>query len=272
MPKNKYTDAHIEYLRKISSGRHTYDMAQMFNKKFNMNITEGQLKSLKSRYKIKSNVKRKRRTPNKKLFTDEQFQFIKENAVGIGNQELAKRINEKYGLLITPKQLSAWKKNHNIKSGLTGHFNKGRIPENKGQKQSEYMTTEAIEKSKATRFKVGQKPKNYKPVGTEVIASDGYWRVKVQDEGEWYDRWKLKHKILWEKENGPVPNGKILTFLDGNKLNIDLDNLKLVTRAEHLAMTRQNLRFDDPELTKVGAAIAAVSVKRYELNNRDDVQ
>lgn len=265
MPKRKYNQEQIEYIREIAPGRYNYDITKLFNQRFNTDITEGQLKSLKSNNKIRSNLKRKRRTPNEKLFTEEQFQFIKENAEGISNQELTDRVNQTFNLSITGKQMSAWKKNWGIVSGLTGFFEKGHVPDNKGKKQSEYLTAEQIERTKATRFQNGHIPKNYTPIGTERLSSDGYMRIKVQDHGEWHHRWQLKHKIIWEKENGPIPEDKVLTFLDGDPLNITTDNLTLITRAEHIEMTRRKLRFDNPEMTKLGAAIAKVNVKTSDV-------
>ena len=37
-------------------------------------------------------------------------------------------------------------------------FKKGNVPVNKGKKQTEFMTSEAIERTKATRFQKGMKP------------------------------------------------------------------------------------------------------------------
>lgn len=271
VPKIKYTAEHIDYIREISPGRYSHDITIMFNERFGTDITEAQMRSVKSRNKIRSNLKKKRRTPHKKLFNKVQEAFLKENAIGITNQELADRVNDVFGLSITSRQITSWKKNNDVQSGLKCQFKKGQAPANKGLKQSDYMTKEQIEKSKATRFKKGDVAKNYKPIGTEVLTKDGYIRVKVQDNGRWDERWKLKHTVLWERENGPVPEGKVLTFLDGDKRNAVLDNLMLVTRAEHLMMTRRKLRFGDPELTKVGAAIAKISNKTIEISkNRKD--
>ena len=265
MAKRRYTEEQIQYIRDIADGRYNYDIAKLFNEKFGTDVSESQMKSLKSNYKIRSNVKIKRRTPHEKLFTDEQFQLIKENAEGISNQELVDRVNQRFNLSITGKQMSAWRKNWGIVSGVDTRFQKGKAPFNKGKKQSEFMSQEQIERTKATRFQKGQVPKNYKPVGTETLSSDGYIRIKVQDHGEWHQRWHLKHKILFEKEYGPVPEDMVLTFLDGDPSNVTLDNLIFITRAEHIEMTRRNLRFDSPEMTKLGAAIAKLNVKSNEL-------
>lgn len=39
-------------------------------------------------------------------------------------------------------------------------------------------------------------------------------------------------RALWEAFNGEIPKGKIVDFIDGNRLNVRLDNLRLTTRSE----------------------------------------
>ncbi|MCF0149504.1 MAG: HNH endonuclease [Clostridium sp.] len=47
-------------------------------------------------------------------------------------------------------------------------------------------------------------------------------------------------------------------FADGNKLNLNIENLILVTRNQLLIMNKRKLRKDSIELTKVGLNIAKV--------------
>ena len=42
------------------------------------------------------------------------------------------------------------------------------------------MTPEAIERTKATRFKKGDKPGNHRKVGSERITVDGYIEIKTK--------------------------------------------------------------------------------------------
>lgn len=42
------------------------------------------------------------------------------------------------------------------------------------------------------------------------------------------------HRLEWEKHNGPIPNGFIIHHKDGNKLNWNIDNLEMLSRAEHI--------------------------------------
>lgn len=43
------------------------------------------------------------------------------------------------------------------------------------------------------------------------------------------DNFVLKHRFLWETANGPIPKGHKVIFADGDKTNITLDNLIMVS-------------------------------------------
>lgn len=190
-----------------------------------------------------------------KLFTEEQEEFLKDNAWGKSNQELADLINLQFGLNVTRMQVKNFKNNRRIDSGLTGRFEKGRIPVNKGTKGM--FNVGGI----STSFKKGERPPNYKPIGSERIDKHGYIQLKVSDEGKYSDRWKLKHKLMWEEANGPIPKVHCLIFLDGDKKNISLDNLQLITRAQLVRMNQNGLISDNPDVTKTGIIIADIYCK-----------
>lgn len=126
--------------------------------------------------------------------------------------------------------------------GKASRFHANQTPWNKGKKG---WCGEGCER---TQFKKGQIPKNWKPLGFERINTQGYLERKVRDlhGGKNY---RSVHLILWESVNGPLPSGHAVVFKDGNKQNITLDNLELVSRAELMRRnTRHNL---PPELNAV---------------------
>ena len=89
---------------------------------------------------------------------------------------------------------------------------------------------EAIAKTAKTRFKKGNTPHNHKPVGYQRITQDGYIEVKTEEP----NIFKLKHRLVWEKEFGEIPAGHNSQFKDGNRLNCELENLYIITRADQL--------------------------------------
>lgn len=130
--------------------------------------------------------------------------------------------------------------------GRKHHFKKGNISFNKGRKQSEFLSPEAIERTKATRFKKGQKGWNYKLVGYERVNVDGYVEVKVKESRTF----RLKHRIVWEQHNGPLQKGENVQFRDGNRLNCDIDNLYLIRREDQMLRNSGALNLPDGMVAK----------------------
>lgn len=111
-----------------------------------------------------------------------------------------------------------------------GFFPKGHQPANKGRKQTEYMSIAQIEKTKKTRFKKGHIPKNHKPVGYERITRDGYIEVKTAEPNVF----ELKHRLVWTEHKGEIPPGYNIQFRDGNKRNVCIENLYMISRSQQL--------------------------------------
>lgn len=183
-------------------------------------------------------------------WTEEMKQFILDNYYDLTSKQLTELINTKFGLELKWTAVAAYKKRNNLRNGLPKHWEKGHVPHNKGEK----MTPEQYEKSAPTMFKKGQAPINYRPVGSERITKDGYIQIKVKDPRTW----KLKHRVVWEKENGPIPKNCALLFLDGDKKNCELSNLKLVSRSELLVMNRYHMFQETPELNDAASNLARV--------------
>lgn len=108
-----------------------------------------------------------------------------------------------------------------------GCYKKGDIPANKGKT----LTPEIKAKSSATWFKKGTRMgaanNNYVPIGHESIRADGYTWVKVSE-----GKWEQKHRILYLKEFGSIPDGHLVVFRDGNPHNFLLENLEAITKKE----------------------------------------
>lgn len=50
----------------------------------------------------------------------------------------------------------------------------------------------------------------------------------------------LVHRLVWESLRGPIPDGKQVNHIDGNKLNNRLENLELATPAENVGHANAN--------------------------------
>lgn len=196
-------------------------------------------------------------------YSEEQKKFIIDNNYGKYSKELAEMFNQQFDTNITANEIAYFRRNHKLNSGLTGQFQKGHVSHNKGKKQSEYMTKEAIERTKATRFKKGNRPSNYRPVGSERITKDGYIEVKVADP----NKWETKNKIVYKQHFGDIPKGYKVIYADGNKLNNDINNLILVSNSELLIANRNHLIYNNKELTESGILISKVIDKTNKVKN-----
>lgn len=129
---------------------------------------------------------------------------------------------------ISKQNLIALCKRNGWLTGRDGRFEKGQEPTNKGKKMPYHPN------SAATRFKKGQLPHNARGHGHERIDSkDGYVVMIVDEVNPWTGaatRPVHKHRYLWERVNGPVPENHVLKCLDGDKTNCDPSNWQAIPR------------------------------------------
>ncbi len=114
----------------------------------------------------------------------------------------------------------------------TNAFLNGHTPWNAGLK--------GIHLSSKTEFQKGSVPNNKVSVGTITKRTDrnGTSRkyIKITEPNVW----KAYSVFLWEKENGIVPNGYVVHHINKNALDDRIENLELLTRAEHLSVHRDD--------------------------------
>lgn len=139
-------------------------------------------------------------------------------------------------------------------------FKKGQIPSNKGKKQVDYMSDEAIKRTQKTQFKKGHTPHNHKPIGYERKTKDGYIEIKIKEP----NIFKLKHRHVWEQQHGSIPKGFNVQFKDGNRDNTDISNLYIISRNEQIN-NNSIVRYP----TEIRQAITILSklnktIKKYE--------
>lgn len=97
-------------------------------------------------------------------------------------------------------------------------------------------------RSTETQFTSGHLPHNHVPIGTEVLASDGYLKIKVAEP----NKWEWTHRHNWEAVHGAIPKGMVLVFRTADHTNCSVDNLELITRRE--LMSRNTIQRFPPEL------------------------
>ena len=202
---------------------------------------------------------------NKKFrATEEQRYFILKHYKGISNKELTNMFNKHFNTEITVQQIKTHKHNRKLDSGLTSHFEKGHNTFNKGLKWEDYMSKEAQANSKKTTFKKGIIPLNTKEVGSEYVDADGYLYIKVKSTGNKRfskgGMWQQKHRLIWEEHYGEIPEGYAIIFLDRDKRNFDINNLRMVNRNELVLINKLGLT-EDKDINEFIIALSKVKHK-----------
>lgn len=194
-------------------------------------------------------------------YTAEEQKFMEEYVPRHSYREIQRAFTEKFDWEITLGQVKAYIGNHHLSTGRTGRFQKGQEPPNKGKKGV------CAAGCKKTWFKKGHIPANYRPVGSERINVDGYIEIKVADP----NKWRLKHRVVWESVNGEIPKGCIIIFRDNDKTNTDIDNLLLVKQSVHAVLNKTGLCEYSGEFKETAIRIAelkAASSKAQKRKNR----
>ena len=192
-------------------------------------------------------------------YTDEEKQYLKSIIPGRSYAEILVLFNAKFDNQLTKTNLAGFIKNNGVSRGIPSYFQKGHIPHNKGKP---FLSGG---RSAQTQFKKGGMPGNYRPIDSTRINVDGYTEIKVADP----KKWRLLHRVIWEKEHGPVPKGHVVLFGDGDRTNISLENLLLVSRAELAMLCKFGLIGKSREITGVGIIAANLRLKLGKLQKKN---
>jgi len=183
-------------------------------------------------------------------YSSEELQWLSENRtliIGDYHSRFAKKFGRKD---VSATNLHALRKRKGWKTGRTGCYEKGNIPH----------PNAGLSGPNKTSFKKGHKPHNWKPVGSRRINVEGYIEVKTVEPA----KWEQLHVLNWVRENGPVPEGYCVTFIDGDKLNCEPGNLELLSRGELAVINKMGGKGIPPELRVTAKLVAKVHSKRRE--------
>lgn len=251
----KYPKEIYEYISKNAKSMTDKEIANSLNERYKeYDFTPQKVKSYRKNHKIRTGRKGGNKKGRSLVYPDGLEEFVRANALGKTTQELTNLINAKFGAgTITESKTRAYKKNHKIKSGVDCKFKKGVPAWNKG------IRCEMPKAAVKYQFKKGHKPHNFQEKGTISKTTDGYMIIKISNKGTQRERWEPLHRYVWQKEKGEIPPGKMITFLDGNKENCDIENLELIDNEINLEMQRRKLRAHYAEITKVGINVAKLA-------------
>lgn len=254
MSRCVYTPEMKQFVAEYAPGHWIFEIIEAFRERFGMELTRCQMRSLMKNSGIKSNAKKLRGMSGimyNRLTTPELDAMVKENFhdKGKGGYKDVQLFLKSQGVELTLVQVKSYLSRCKIRLGTYGYFKKGSVPANKGKK----MPLEIYEKVAKTMFRPGNQPKNILPVGTERVSKDGYIEIKVANP----NKWMSKARYIWEQHTGePLKRNETVIFLDGDKLNLKIDNLAKVTRSQLARLNQNHLIYNNQELTRVGITLA----------------
>jgi hypothetical protein len=75
---------------------------------------------------------------------------------------------------------------------------------------------------------------------------------------------KLKHRIVWEKANGPIPENHVIAFNNLDKTDCRLENLTLMTKAEMVRYSQSFHKLANSETNETCLILAKVKNKVHQ--------
>lgn len=166
------------------------------------------------------------------------------------------------GLCKTPEYLAspdACRLKRDSSCGELYRYTKGHIPANKGTRRPGWSAGRMVD----TQFKKGQKPHSWRPIGTERLSKEGYLQVKLRETGVSRHDYVAVHQLVWELHRGAIPAKHHVAFKDGDKTNITIENLELVSFAD---MMKRNTLHNYPK--EIASVIQLRGTVQRQINRR----
>lgn len=222
----------INFLKNTSSLTYK-EQIELFEINFNKRLTKRQIGNFRKRFNLQPKMETQ---PYTRFMSLKQIEYFKSIVKGHTTEEIRTLYNNKYNYKLTNKQINDLKIKYGITSGVD------------------------------TKFKEGVPSHNYKPIGSEFVNDEGYVKIKTKN-----NKWEYKHRYIWEKEHGKIPKGYSVIFLDQNKNNFDLDNLKLIKRKDKMMACSYGLFSKDKNATEMGILTAQLINKTKEIKNEEKI-
>lgn len=220
----------------VYRGKLTKETTAIINREFGTSFEPSQIRGFLRNRGLKNGLGKSKKGV-RYVWTQDKQDFL-EARKDKSYDEILEDFVKEYGYMPTKGALGHIKWKQKIRSENDGKFKKGHMPTNGYEK--------------------GHIPSVYVPVGSETVRC-GTIYVKVKDTmyASQTENWRPKSHLVWEAANGPVPEGHMIVFRDGDPMNLDLSNLELVTRGDNGVMNLRGYRFEG-ELFETGKLIAQV--------------
>lgn len=228
MPRrNSYTPEQLTWLAERSGTTPRDELTEAFNRRFRQSRSTSAITSAIKREGLPQRPPGYPKGHHITLLTKQQDAWLRAAYQVLSLEAVTRQLNLVWQRDLRVSQVRAYLNNHGITSGRTGRFEKGHTvqrnnPVPKGPGPGRFRKGEVR----------GAAQHNYVPIGTLRWSKDGYLERKVTDDHPVpARRWVGEHRLIWEAENGPIPDGHVVVFLDGDPTHLELSNLRCVSRA-----------------------------------------
>lgn len=100
-----------------------------------------------------------------------------------------------------------------------------------------------------------------RPIGFEYTKPDGMVLVKVGEPS----KWKYKQRYIYEQHYGKIPKDYMVIFLDGDRTNFDIKNLKAIHTREYNFVRNKHLLSNDKDFMETSLLLARTY---YEMKDK----
>ena len=220
-----FSPAMICWLRVFYPGRPLEETARMLCEASGRRVTKSQLQCANKRYRFgKASMPNVVNRKSRRMYSDEMLAWLKRNYPLHSRAETARLFKREFGRELTVNQLKA----------ANRHYGFGTAALPPGGHPG----------ARATQFKPGgrggQKRGRDAPLYAERVNADGYIEIKVPVPHKspcmvsrgWNQEtsWMSKARWVWIQEEGEIPAGHAVIFVDGDRSNCDIGNLACVSR------------------------------------------
>ena len=219
MKGHTYTAQQLQFMASNNKIMTCKQLALAFNERFGTSLSANALRNKCDR---SPEVPRKYANHH---YTDEQWQYLRDNIINDEFKELSEKFNSKFGTNICTNTI----------------------------KRECYRVLKIKRGVNASRAVIGDK--NKRKIGAES-CNNGYTTIKINSiRGDKSGRearnknWCSKHKYVYEQARGEIPKDHIVVFLDNDKTNFSIDNLYCISRKINGVMSGNGWFSTDREVT-----------------------
>ena len=164
-------------------------------------------------------------------YTQEQEDYLRENAPNMSRVQLTAGFNARFGTKKSVSTIKSWCNRRGLHNGNDGKFKDGHRSWQTGLQGEEYRkhyTNESWKKSKRGLVFAEQKYQEGDLIirhGLPAFYKGGAAGVPIDD------RIEYASTVVWEQANGKLPDNMKLIHLDGDIMNYQLENLRAIPKS-----------------------------------------